>query len=98
MSGRNGTILNPIAKVDSKLYELIFDLIRFNDYERYDESYMSSLPWLNTEESFQFNQEFGDVIQQAAARNIENLLSQVPNVSSSPTAVADRSSSRVHQW
>ena len=95
MSGHNGTILDPIAKVDSKLYELIFDLIRFNDYERHDESYMPSLPWLNTEESFHFKQEFRDVIQQAAARNIENSLSQVSNLSSSPTAEADRSVSPV---
>ena len=95
MSGHNGTILNPIAKVDSKLYELIFDLIRSNDYERHDESYMPSLPWLNTEESFHFKHEFRDVIQQAAARNIENRLSQVSNLPSSPTAVPDRSLSRV---
>ena len=70
---------------------LFSDSIRSNDYERHDESYMPSLPWLNTEESSNFKQEFRDVIQQAAARNIENRLSQVSNLQSPPTAVADHS-------
>ena len=52
MSGHNKTILNPRTKVDSKLYGLIFDLIRYNDYKIYDECYMPSLPWLKREESF----------------------------------------------
>ena len=91
MSGHHGTILNPRAKVDSKLYGLIFDLIRDNDYERHDESYMPSLPWLTGEESFLFKQEFRDVIQQTAARNTEYQFSRVRSLPRLPAAVTDAS-------
>ena len=86
MSGHHGTILNSRAKVDSKLYGLIFDLIRYNDYERHEGRYVTrvieamkhtaSLPWLNREEYPNFEDEFRNIIQQTTISNID--VSNVP--------------------
>ena len=101
MSGHKDTILNPMAKVDSKLYGLIFDLIRYNYYARRESRCLAwipeataSLPWLNPEEYPNFEEEFRHVIQQATARNTE---ASATNSSSSraPPAVTDYSASRV---
>ena len=84
MIGYKETLLNPKAKVDSKLYALIFDLIRSNDYERCETRYSSvrmedfrrtaSLPWMNMNvvEMQIFQEEFGSVLEQHAARSAQN--------------------------
>ena len=102
MSGHIGTILDPRAKVDSKLYGLIFDLIRFNDYERYDGRYVArkiearkhrtSSPWLDPVEYPNFAAEFSDVIPQTRARNIGVCNAYLPNL---PPAVTNCSAQKV---
>ena len=39
MAGHQGTIFNPKSKVDSRLYERLFDLFRSYDYSRLEEMY-----------------------------------------------------------
>ena len=108
MSGHHKTIMSTRAKVDSKLYGLIFDLIRYNDYERFEGrhetrvieamKHTASLPWLNLVEYPNFEEEFRNVIQPTIARNIE--VSNIPTLPSAtdtrvPPAVTDSRTSRV---
>ena len=110
MSGHHKTIVSTRAKVDSKLYGLIFDLIRYNDYERYEGRHetrvieamkqTASLPWLNLVEYPTFEEEFRNVIQPTIARNIEVSNIHVPSLPSAtdtrvPPAVTDSRASRV---
>ena len=108
MSGHHGTILNPRAKVDSKLYGLIFDLIRYNDYERHEGRYVTrvieamkhaaSLPWLCREEYPNFEDEFRNIIQQTTTSNIDvfNVPSAVTNsrISRAQVAATNSNTSR----
>ena len=94
MSGYQRTILNPTEEVDSKLYGLMFDLIRYNFYERHDGRHVAkikhaSLPWLNPAE---YPEGFRNVIRQTTARNNEVSDSQTSRTQSATT---NSSASRV---
>ena len=97
MIGHKETILNSRAKIDSKLYALIFDMIRKNDYERYEEDSVVSSPsiddwekivswpWMDASESRSFQEEFRSALEQHVSRSIEN-----PDVMPISTTTAPR--------
>ena len=98
MVGHHKAIMSTRPKVDSKLYGLTFDLIRYNDYERYEGRDMTrtidalkhttSLPWLDQATHPNFEEEFRNVIQHTTARNIE--VSNIPSLPASTNTRASR--------
>ena len=93
MIGDQETLMNPRAKIDSKLYASIFDLIRKNDYDRFQEDYCrslriedlrktGSLPWLANEYG-SFQEEFRSALH--LYRAMQNLGASVTEPSAPPT-------------